>query len=53
MTGRFGNIILVVGGKGGVGKTTTTAGIAVGLAVEGTQVGLLDAASSVSGQEAT
>ena len=37
------NILLVVSGKGGVGKSTIATNLAVGLAQEGAQVGLLDA----------
>jgi len=37
------NIIMVVSGKGGVGKSTVAAGIAMSLAAEGYSVGLLDA----------
>ncbi len=37
------SIIAVASGKGGVGKSTTAANIALGLAAEGAAVGLLDA----------
>ena len=37
------NMIMVVSGKGGVGKSTVAAGIAMSLAEEGYAVGLLDA----------
>lgn len=39
----MGEVIVVTSGKGGVGKTTTTANIGTGLALEGKTVVLLDA----------
>ncbi len=37
------NVILIASGKGGVGRTTATANLAVSLAYEGAKVGVLDA----------
>ncbi len=39
----MGEVIVITSGKGGVGKTTTTANIGTGLALEGKSVVLLDA----------
>jgi chromosome partitioning protein len=41
----MGKTILVVARKGGVGKTTTTVSLGVGLAREGSRVLLIDADS--------
>ena len=39
----MGEVIVITSGKGGVGKTTTTANIGTGLSLEGKSVVLLDA----------
>lgn len=46
------NVIMVGGGKGGVGKSTVTAGLARALAATGAQVGVLDADLSGPSQSA-
>jgi septum site-determining protein MinD len=38
----MGKVIVITSGKGGVGKTTTTANIGTGLAMEGKKVALID-----------
>ena len=40
---RIGHVILVLSGKGGVGKSTVAANLAWALADDGARVGLLDA----------
>lgn len=39
----MGEVIVITSGKGGVGKTTTTANIGTGLAMEGKKVAIVDA----------
>ena len=47
----MGEVIVVTSGKGGVGKTTTTANIGTGLALEGKSVVLLDADVGLRNQD--
>ena len=39
----MGEVIVITSGKGGVGKTTTTVNLGVGLAMQGKKVLLIDA----------
>lgn len=39
----MGEVIVITSGKGGVGKTTTTANLGAGLALEGKSVVVIDA----------
>lgn len=43
LEGRFGEVIFVISGKGGVGKSTVAANLALGLKEKGHTVGMLDA----------
>ena len=43
MANRIKNLVLVASGKGGVGKSTVAANLALALAADGSKVGLLDA----------
>lgn len=43
LTGNIKNIIVVASGKGGVGKSTVAANLALGLKLNGAKVGLIDA----------